>query len=76
LPAGAPPDYFDPNGQNWGFPTYDWEAMAGDGYAWWRRRLSHMSQYFSAYRIDHVLGFFRIWEVPGDCATGLLGRFR
>lgn len=74
--AGAPPDYFDPNGQNWGFPTYDWEAMAADGYAWWRRRLTHMAQYFSAYRIDHVLGFFRIWEVPGDCATGLLGRFR
>jgi len=74
--TGAPPDYFDPNGQNWGFPTYDWDAMAKDDYGWWRRRLSHMAQYFSAYRIDHVLGFFRIWEIPGDCTTGRLGYFR
>ncbi|GBF89315.1 4-alpha-glucanotransferase [Raphidocelis subcapitata] len=74
--TGAPPDVFDPNGQNWGFPTYDWEAMAEDGYAWWRSRLTHMAQYFHAYRIDHILGFCRIWEVPGDCATGLLGHFR
>ncbi|KAI8466522.1 MAG: cytosolic 4-alpha-glucanotransferase [Monoraphidium minutum] len=74
--TGAPPDMFDPNGQNWGFPTYDWERMAEDGYAWWRSRLTHMAQYFHAYRIDHILGFCRIWEVPGDCATGLLGHFR
>lgn len=44
LAAGAPPDYFDPNGQNWGFPTYNWEEMAKDGYLWWRRRLAHMAQ--------------------------------
>jgi 4-alpha-glucanotransferase len=74
--TGAPPDYFDPGGQNWGFPTYDWGEMARDGYAWWRRRLAHMGQYFHAYRIDHVLGFFRIWELPGDAKLGLLGRFR
>lgn len=74
--TGAPPDYFDPNGQNWGFPTYNWEAMSRDDYAWWRRRLHHMAQYFTAYRIDHILGFFRIWEIPGDCVTGLLGHFR
>jgi len=74
--TGAPPDYFDPNGQNWGFPTYNWEEMAKDNYKWWQRRLQHLSQYFQAYRIDHVLGFFRIWEVPGDCVTGLLGYFR
>ena len=98
---GAPPDYFDPNGQNWGFPTYNWcaaaharcsptacapaslptqhllplpphccrEEMAKDGYLWWRRRLTHMAQYFHAYRIDHILGFFRIWEVRG-CGYG------
>lgn len=59
-----------PAGQNWGFPTYDWSAMSADGFAWWRSRLSHLAQYFTAYRIDHVLGFFRIWEVPGDCVTG------
>ncbi|KAI3431637.1 hypothetical protein D9Q98_004684 [Chlorella vulgaris] len=74
--TGAPPDYFDPNGQNWGFPTYNWEEMAKDGYGWWRRRLSHMAQYFHAYRIDHILGFFRIWEIPGDCCSGILGHFR
>ncbi|PNH00079.1 4-alpha-glucanotransferase DPE2, partial [Tetrabaena socialis] len=51
-----------PDRQNWGFPTYDWQAMSADGYGWWRSRLQHLSQYFTAYRIDHVLGFFRIWE--------------
>ena len=74
--TGAPPDYFDPKGQNWGFPTYNWEAMSKDGYAWWRKRLAHMKQYFQAYRIDHILGFFRIWELPCDTKTGILGRFR
>ncbi|EFJ42152.1 cytosolic 4-alpha-glucanotransferase [Volvox carteri f. nagariensis] len=74
--TGAPPDAFSPTGQNWGFPTYNWEVMAADGYDWWRSRLRHLAQYFTAYRIDHVLGFFRIWEVPGDCVTGLLGYFR
>ncbi|KAK9847329.1 hypothetical protein WJX84_006047 [Apatococcus fuscideae] len=74
--TGAPPDYFDRNGQNWGFPTYNWEEMSKDGYAWWRQRLSNLSQYFHAYRIDHILGFFRIWEIPGSCSTGLLGHFR
>ena len=75
--AGAPPDAFDPNGQNWGFPTYVWPAMAEDGnYAWWRTRLHSMRQFFSALRVDHVLGFFRIWELPASCASGLLGRFR
>jgi len=74
--TGAPPDYFDPKGQNWGFPTYNWEAMAKDDYAWWRRRLAHMSQYFQAYRIDHILGFFRIWELPAGGKTGILGRYR
>lgn len=74
--TGAPPDYFDANGQNWGFPTYNWEEMEADGYSWWRRRLAHMEQYFHAYRIDHILGFFRIWELPSDTKLGLLGRFR
>ena len=74
--TGAPPDYFDPGGQNWGFPTYNWEEMESDGFSWWKRRLAHMSQYFHAYRIDHILGFFRIWELPADARVGLLGRFR
>ncbi len=74
--AGAPPDAFARHGQNWGFPTYNWDEMAKDGYRWWRRRLSHMARYFDAYRIDHVLGFFRIWEIPSTQAYGILGRFR
>ncbi len=73
--AGAPPDYFSQNGQNWGFPTYNWEAMLADGCRWWRRRFEKMAEYFDAYRIDHVLGFFRIWEIPQDSVHGLLGHF-
>ncbi len=74
--AGAPPDDFAVRGQNWGFPTYNWEEMERDGYLWWRRRLAHMGRYFDAYRIDHVLGFFRIWEVPQGQVYGVLGHFR
>lgn len=73
--AGAPPDDFASEGQNWGFPTYDWERMAADGYLWWKQRLSGMAQYFSAYRIDHILGFFRIWQIPRKSESALLGQF-
>ncbi|MGP1350848.1 MAG: 4-alpha-glucanotransferase [Hoylesella marshii] len=73
--AGAPPDGFSANGQNWGFPTYNWEAMLKDGCRWWIRRFSNMAKYFDAYRIDHVLGFFRIWEIPSHAVHGLLGQF-
>lgn len=73
--AGAPPDSFSVNGQNWGFPTYNWEVMAGDNYRWWRRRFAKMADYFTAYRIDHILGFFRIWEIPNHAVHGLLGQF-
>ena len=71
--TGAPPDAFSPNGQNWGFPTYNWNEKSI--FFWWHRRLKWMSQYFDAFRIDHVLGFFRIWEVPGDAIFGVLGHF-
>lgn len=74
--AGAPPDDFAVHGQNWGFPTYNWNEMAKDDYQWWRMRLKHMERFFDAYRIDHVLGFFRIWEVPFNQIYGLLGQFR
>lgn len=73
--AGAPPDAFSEFGQNWGFPTYDWERMAKDGFAWWKARLAKMAEYFDAFRIDHILGFFRIWEIPEDAIHGLLGHF-
>ncbi len=73
--AGAPPDDFSANGQNWGFPTYNWDEMIKDGCQWWVRRFSNMAKFFDAYRIDHVLGFFRIWEIPIDCVYGLTGQF-
>jgi 4-alpha-glucanotransferase len=74
--AGAPPDDFSVNGQNWGFPTYNWEEMIKDGCQWWVRRFQNMAKFFDAYRIDHVLGFFRIWEIPVDAVHGLLGQFQ
>jgi 4-alpha-glucanotransferase len=73
--AGAPPDAFAVKGQNWGFPTYNWDVMQQDGYAWWRCRFSQLSRYFDAYRIDHILGFFRIWQVPIDQLEGIMGYF-
>lgn len=73
--TGAPPDDFSVDGQNWGFPTYNWEVMEADGYSWWVKRFTKMAEYFDAYRIDHILGFFRIWEIPSDAVHGLLGQF-
>ena len=73
--AGAPPDAFSTNGQNWGLPTYNWQVMEKDGYQWWKRRFQKMAEYFTAYRIDHILGFFRIWEIPYHSVHGLLGQF-
>ena len=73
--AGAPPDAFSADGQNWGFPTYNWDEMLKDGCQWWVRRFRKMSQFFDAYRIDHVLGFFRIWEIPVPEKSGLMGQF-
>jgi 4-alpha-glucanotransferase len=75
LSAGAPPDMYSPEGQNWGFPIYDWEAQEKDDYAWWRRRLAAASKYYQAYRIDHVLGFFRIWASSRYDHTAALGRY-
>jgi 4-alpha-glucanotransferase len=74
--AGAPPDAFAEDGQNWGFPTYNWDEMLSDGCQWWVRRFRKMQEYFDAYRIDHVLGFFRIWEIPMPEKSGLYGQFQ
>ena len=73
--AGAPPDAFAADGQNWGFPTYNWEKMEEDGFAWWKARMRKMAEYFDAFRIDHILGFFRIWEIPVPYKSGLMGHF-
>ena len=73
--AGAPPDDFSTTGQNWRFPTYNWTRMAEDGYRWWKQRMGHLARYFDALRIDHILGFFRIWEMPIESVEGLLGHF-
>ncbi|MDR0599121.1 MAG: 4-alpha-glucanotransferase [Treponema sp.] len=75
LSAGAPPDMYSPEGQNWGFPIYNWEAQAKDGYAWWKARLKAASRYYDAYRIDHVLGFFRIWASSRSDYSSILGRY-
>ncbi len=73
--AGAPPDDFAEKGQNWGFPTYNWSKMKADGFAWWKQRFEQMSLYFDAFRIDHILGFFRIWSIPMNAVEGILGQF-
>ena len=75
MQAGAPPDDFAIAGQNWGFPTYNWKEMASDGYAWWKSRFDQMKYYFDAFRIDHILGFFRIWSIPMNAVEGILGHF-
>ena len=73
--AGAPPDFFSADGQNWGFQTYNWDRMEKDDFAWWKARLGKMSEYFDAFRIDHILGFFRIWEIPLKYRSGMMGHF-
>jgi 4-alpha-glucanotransferase len=73
--AGAPPDDFAVKGQNWGFPTYNWQRMQNDDFAWWKRRFEQMNRYFDAFRIDHILGFFRIWSIPIHAIEGSMGRF-
>lgn len=75
LQAGAPPDFFSRDGQNWGFPIYNWDKMAEDGYKWWQQRFGRMQQFFDAFRIDHILGFFRIWAIPFPFKSGLMGMF-
>ncbi|MDR3334458.1 MAG: 4-alpha-glucanotransferase [Treponema sp.] len=75
LSAGAPPDMYSPAGQNWGFPTYNWQVQAQDEYGWWKNRLKAAERYYGAYRIDHVLGFFRIWASRREDASAILGRY-
>lgn len=74
--AGAPPDDFAVSGQNWGFPTYNWEEMRKNGYQWWKDRFRQLDKYFDAFRIDHILGFFRIWSIPMSAVDGIMGQFK
>ncbi|MBU3745299.1 MAG: 4-alpha-glucanotransferase, partial [Sediminibacterium sp.] len=73
--AGAPPDDFAKTGQNWSFPTYNWNTMRETGFAWWKQRFTQMGDYFDAFRIDHILGFFRIWSIPIHAIEGIMGHF-
>jgi 4-alpha-glucanotransferase len=73
LRAGSPPDADNPLGQNWGFPIYNWDSHRSTGFSWWRSRLERASRYYHAFRIDHVLGFFRVWSIPRGERTGALG---
>jgi len=66
LQAGAPPDQYNKEGQNWGFPLYQWDAMRKTHFSWWKQRLKYAEHFFDLFRLDHVLGFFRIWGIlPG-----------
>ncbi len=75
MQAGAPPDAFSGSGQNWSFPTYNIAEMSKDDFTWFRKRMGHLQTYFDAVRIDHVLGFFRIWSIPINQVEGTMGRF-
>jgi 4-alpha-glucanotransferase len=71
--AGVPPDYFAEDGQLWGNPLYDWEAMARDGYGWWTRRAKHAARLFDLTRIDHFRGFSAAWHVSPGAKTAKNG---
>jgi 4-alpha-glucanotransferase len=64
LAAGAPPDFYNPKGQYWGFPLFRWQVMRDAHFVWWKERLDVAAEIFHLYRLDHVVGFFRIWAIP------------
>jgi 4-alpha-glucanotransferase len=74
LTAGAPPDAYSALGQSWGFPMYNWEDMEKKNFAWWRQRLAVASNFYHIFRIDHIVGFFRIWAIPAE-HSALEGHF-
>ncbi|HEY2810909.1 MAG TPA: 4-alpha-glucanotransferase [Rhabdochlamydiaceae bacterium] len=63
LIAGSPPDMYYSEGQYWGFPIFRWDALRQDDFSWWKTRLKYASEFFDLFRIDHVIGFFRIWAI-------------
>nr|WP_246843758.1 4-alpha-glucanotransferase [Leptospira biflexa] len=75
LQAGAPPDQFSATGQNWGFPVLNWDALEKNHYRWWKDRLTYLEHFFHLYRIDHVIGMYRIWAIPKEDKTAQKGWF-
>jgi 4-alpha-glucanotransferase len=75
LQAGAPPDNFSAEGQNWGFPIFNWEEMKKENYKWWKDRLHYLENFFDFYRIDHVLGMYRIWAIPQSAISAKHGYY-
>lgn len=73
--AGVPPDYFSENGQLWGNPIYDWNAMKKDGYSWWLSRIGHALKTYDTVRIDHFRAFASYWAVPADSETAKIGEW-
>ncbi|MCF2615771.1 4-alpha-glucanotransferase [Oscillibacter valericigenes] len=73
--AGVPPDYFTADGQLWGNPLYDWDAMKADGYTWWIRRIAGASRLYDILRIDHFRGLESYWAVPYGETTAKVGRW-
>ena len=73
--AGVPPDYFTADGQLWGNPLYDWDAMKADGYTWWIRRIAGASRLYDILRIDHFRGLESYWAVPRGETTAKIGRW-
>lgn len=71
--AGSPPDGENPFGQNWGFPTYNWDRLETDDFTWWKERIKTAAKYYDAFRIDHILGFFRIWANSENETSAYLG---
>ena len=79
MQTGTLPDIYHPNGTNWGFPTYDFQGSDTEQLTlseWFRRRFRWMEQYFDLFRMDHIVGFFRIWEIPESAVYATMGHFQ
>ncbi|HMV41856.1 MAG TPA: 4-alpha-glucanotransferase [Leptospiraceae bacterium] len=75
LNSGAPPDNFSDEGQNWHFPIINWDKMKAENYAWWKERLEYLEHFYHLYRIDHVLGMYRIWAIPLSAKSAKFGYY-
>ena len=73
--AGAPPDYFSANGQVWGNPVYDWDAIRRTGYRWCIDRFRAMLAHVDVIRLDHFPAFVAAWHVPANASTAQTGEW-